>query len=910
MSGVMLLNTNVTNRKPVYLKDYQPPPYLIDEVDLYFDIHDEETIVTSTMQIRLNPLGSQTNKTLILDGDDLILESISLDDDFLNSSQYQLTDNMLIIPDVPDNFELKIITKLYPQKNTALSGLYRVEDIYCTQCEAEGFRRITFYLDHPDVLARFTTTIEANKKSYPFLLSNGNIVDFGELETFPEFGKGKEGASENSAALAVDERRHWVKWMDPFRKPSYLFALVAGDFDILDDTFKTQSGREIHLRIYVEKGYRDQTHYAMHCLKQAMRWDEKTYGREYDLDIYMIVAIGAFNMGAMENKGLNIFNTRYILAKSETATDDDYIHILSVIGHEYFHNWTGNRVTCRDWFQISLKEGLTIFRDQSFSEDTFSHAVMRIRDVTSLRETQFVEDAGPLAHSVRPDAYIEINNFYTTTIYNKGAEVLRMLRTILSKPLFRKGMDLYFTRYDGQAVTIEDYVKCMEDISGIDLTQFRLWYTQAGTPVVNAIDDYDAVNKVYTLTMTQTIPPTPNQPHKKPMLIPIRMGLLDHDGNTIPLSIEQQPIESEKVMLLKEASQSFRFQNVNSRPVPSLLRDFSAPVILNFSYSDADLLFLFKNDTNEFNRFEAGQKYMLRVLLNLIRDYQQNNSLVLPTEWIDIFTYLLNNIGDDKYLLSIMLSLPSERYIGEQMEVVDVVAIHAAREFALTEIAKHLQTTFLDIYKQYHSTDDHLFDTKELGVRKLKNSCLFYLMKLPGYAELGVQQFSGAISMNMTDAQAALVNLVNLDTPLREKALNQFYNTYKHDALVVDKWFAIQAGSQLPNTLTQVKKLARHEAFDIKNPNKVYALIGTFGQRNPINFHQESGEGYAFLRDIVQQLDKLNPQVAARMVNPLTTWKRYDKERQRLMREQLEALLQDKKLSSDLYELVTKSLEY
>ena len=624
----------------------------------------------------------------------------------------------------------------------------------------------------------------------------------------------------------------------------------------------------------------------------------------------MIVAIGDFNMGAMENKGLNIFNTKYVLAKPETATDDDYINILSVIGHEYFHNWSGNRVTCRDWFQLSLKEGLTIFRDQSFSEDTLSPAVVRIRDVGDLREIQFPEDASPLAHPVRPDSYIEINNFYTATIYNKGAEVLRMLQTILGKTLFRKGMDLYFARHDGQAVTIEDYVRTMEDVSGIDLTQFRLWYTQAGTPVVTVEDDYDEKQKIYTLTISQSCPPTPEQPDKKSMHIPIRMGLLDQKGKEIPLHLNEEPVETEKVLHLTQTSQTFQFKQVASRPIPSLLRNFSAPVKLNYSYTDTDFLILFKHDKDAFNRWEAGQKYAVRVLLNLIWDHRQDKNFSLPEEFVEMYKYILTHDMQDKFLLAEMLSLPSEKYIGEQMEVVDVDAIHTVREFALAKIAEELQALFLQTYHQYHDTSGaYEFSMDNVGKRQLKNRSLAYLMLLPQYVELGAKQFEASFQSNMNDAQAALVALANSDSPLRDKALDHFYATWQQDALVVDKWFAIQAASKLPDTLNRVRKLMLNAAFDIKNPNKVYALIGTFGHRNSIHFHARDGEGYAFLREAVHQIDKLNPQVASRMVKPLTTWKRYDKERQELMREQLELLLADKKISKDLYELVTKSLE-
>jgi aminopeptidase N len=887
MSETAALQTEIKNEPhTTYLKDYEVPVYLIDEIDLEFDLHEDSTLVTSYMRIRHNRLSTSKTKDLVLNGEALKLESIALNNTPLQASQYELTDTLLTIRNVPDNFELEIKNRIYPQQNTALSGLYRSKNTYCTQCEAQGFRRITYYPDRPDVLSRFTTTIIADSKMFPVLLSNGNPIESGKLEN----------------------GRHWVKWEDPFYKPSYLFALVAGDFDLLEDTFKTQSGQVIKLRIYVEKGYGEQAHHAMYSLKEAMSWDEKAYGREYDLDIYMIVAIGDFNMGAMENKGLNIFNTKYILAKPETATDDDYMHILSVIGHEYFHNWSGNRVTCRDWFQLSLKEGLTIFRDQSFSEDMFSRAVIRIQDVNVLRETQFVEDASPLAHAVRPESYIEINNFYTATIYNKGAEVLRMLQTILGKNLFRKGMDLYFTRHDGQAVTIEDFVTAMEDVSGIDLKQFRTWYKQAGTPIVTVEDDYDAEQHIYRLIMNQKTLPTRGQPHKSPLDIPILTGLLDETGKVIPMKTANEAAQDECVLHLTSASQIFTFENVPSQPIPSLLRNFSAPIKLDYAYSDKALQFLFKHDKDAFNRWEAGQKYALRLLLNLVQDYQREQTLKLPQDFADMFAYVLKHEESDKFFLAELLKIPSEKYIGEQMAVIDVDAIHAAREFLITEVATSLEDVLLKTYQQYQS-EKHEFNKESIGKRQLKNRCLMYLMQLPKYEALGMQQFAASLKTNMTDLQPAFAALANIDSPQREKTIEQFYAAWKHDALVVDKWLAIQAGSKLKGTLQTVRKLTHHEAFDIKNPNKVYALIGTFGQRNPVNFHSADGDGYAFLREIVHQLDKLNPQVAARMVNPLTSFRRYDKERQKLMQEQLELLLHDTKISRDLYELVSKSLD-
>ncbi|MBA3660674.1 MAG: aminopeptidase N [Gammaproteobacteria bacterium] len=887
MSEPLIVEATKSSPKTIYLKDYEIPAYLIDEIHLQFDLQEDFTYVTSHMRVRHNRQSRNLSKQLVLNGEELILESIKLDGIDLTPQQYEVSDTYLIVKNVPDNFSLDITVKIFPQKNTALSGLYRSQNTYCTQCEAEGFRRITYFIDQPDILTRFTTTIIADPKQFPYLLSNGNPIGEGFTE----------------------ERRHWVKWEDPFRKPSYLFALVAGDFDVVSDTFITQSEQEIAIKVYVEKGYADQVSHAIFSLKEAMRWDEKVYGREYDLDIYMIVAIGDFNMGAMENKGLNIFNTKYVLAKPETATDEDYMHITSVVGHEYFHNWSGNRVTCRDWFQLSLKEGLTIFRDQSFSEDLFSPGVIRIQEVRALRETQFSEDAGPLAHPVRPDSYIEINNFYTSTVYNKGAEVHRMLKAIVGPVYFRKGMDLYFARHDGQAVTIEDYIKTMEDVSGIDLNQFRLWYSQAGTPLVTIADDYDTAQQVYTLTINQSCPATPGQSDKEPMLIPIRMSLFDHAGKEILLDTGDDQIEVEKVLKLSKASQSFQFKNVPSRPIPSLLRNFSAPVVLNYPYADEDLLFLFKFDTDPFNRYEAGQKYMLRVMQNLIRDVQQQNALEVPRALIEAMQQLIQENKKDYFLLSEMLTLPSEKYIGEQMQTVDVVAIHQVREYVLKTIAEQLQDQFLATYKMFHKEGQSDFTLEEMGKRQFKNRCLAYLALLPAHAELVMQQFTDALEVNMTDTQAALTALTSMQSPLREQALDQFYDTWKHDALVVDKWLGVQAGTKLPNALQQVKKLTRHPAFDIKNPNKVYALIGTFGYRNAIHFHAENGEGYAFLRDIVHQLDKINPQVAARMVKPLTMWKRYDKDRQVLMRNQLELLLTDKP-SSDLYELVTKSLEF
>jgi len=867
-------------QEPIYLRDYQVPDYLINTVDLQFELTEEFTVVTSALVVHGNPAAIQPKQDLILHGEALELIAIQLNGKALSEQQYQLKDDTLIILNVPKQFTLEIKTRIKPQENTALSGLYKSCGNFCTQCEAHGFRRITYFLDRPDVMSRFTTSIIADEIKYPVLLSNGNLV-FAEKRA---------------------DGKHMVKWEDPFKKPCYLFALVGGDLECVEDYFITQSGRKVILKIYVEKGNRDKSAHAMTAVKKAMRWDEENFGREYDLDIYMIVAVSDFNMGAMENKGLNIFNTQYILAKPETATDLDYIHIESVIAHEYFHNWTGNRITCRDWFQLSLKEGLTIFRDQSFTADTTSKTVARIHDVKDLRNNQFPEDAGPLAHPVRPDAVIEINNFYTATVYNKGAEVIRMQQTILGHDTFRKAMDLYFTRHDGQAVTIEDFVRTMEDTSGLDLAQFRLWYSQAGTPILTIHDEYDANKQEYALHIKQSCPATPGQAHKKPFHIPVKVGLLARDGKELAHDLLQ----------VKKEVEVFHFKNIPVKPIPSILRGFSAPVKVNYAYTDADLQLLMQHDTDLFNRWEAGQQYALHLILRLTKDFRANKPLHIPTQYFSALQHLLLNLQHDKWLLTEMLILPTEKYIAEQMAVIDVEAIHHVREFVLVEIAKQLKNHFLDLYEKNNTTLPYEFNMHDMGLRQLKNICLSYLMLLGDktiYANFGMRQFHSALNNNMTDTMAALACLVNIEAPERELALNEFYNQWQHDALVVDKWFALQATAKLPMTLNHIKQLLHHPAFDLKNPNKVYALIGSFGQRNPHCFHIANGEGYQFLTDIVLQLDRFNPQMAARMVKPFSEWRRYDSGRQHLMRQELERMLNTQTLSKDVFEIVSKSLK-
>jgi aminopeptidase N len=860
--------------QPIYLKDYKVPDFAIGTVELTFELEEQRTVVTSRLAVQR----TTSAKNLVLNGEELSLVSVKLNGNVLNEKNYHLTNKLLTIFNVPDQFELEIQNTISPINNTALSGLYVSRHNFCTQCESEGFRRITYFLDRPDVMATYTTTIVADKKRYPLLLSNGNPVASGELEN----------------------GRHWVKWQDPFKKPSYLFALVAGDFECLSDKFTTMNKRNIDLRIYVEKGDLDKCRFAMEAVKRAMRWDEETYGREYDLDIYMIVAVSDFNFGAMENKGLNIFNTKYILANPATATDTDFINVESVIAHEYFHNWSGNRITCRDWFQLSLKEGLTIFRDQGFTEDMTSKTVAHIQDVTTLRNVQFPEDNGPLAHPVRPDSYIEIGNFYTATVYEKGAQVIRMMRTILGKDTFRKAMDLYFKRHDGQAVTIEEFVKAMEDASNRDLTQFRLWYSQAGTPILEVTDHFDAAKQTYRLTVKQTIPPTPGQAKKLPMDIPLDIGLIDKSG---------KEVRRELLHVNKEMNQ-YEFSPLTEKPIPSLLRDFSAPVKVHYNYTDADLLFLFQNDTDEFNCWEAGQNFATRLILRLIENYRSNKPLQVPAEYFATLKEIIKKRQHDKLLLAEFLTLPSEKYISEQMTIVDVDAIHHVRELVLREIAQNLRDIFITLYRENHTAASVAhFDLQQMAQRRIKNLSLGYLMLLSDktiYSDFAMAQFKNSLTHNMTDTLAALVSLSQVDIPERVEALNQFYQQWRNEALVVDKWIMVQANSMLPGTLEQVKKLMQHEAFDIKNPNKVYALIGGFSQ-NAVHFHAINGEGYAFLADVVLQLDKINPMVAARMVKPLTSWKRYDKERQQLMKAQLERLL-GQKLSKDVYELVKKSL--
>lgn len=870
----------MNNPSTIFLKDYTVPEYLIDNVALNFTLDDDNTQVTSRLVMNRNSASLSSTTSLTLNGENLTLLRVVLNDDIeLTDADYTQTADSLIIHNVPQqhSFVLTIENSINPKANTALEGLYASNGMLCTQCEAEGFRKITYFLDRPDVMTRFTTTLIGDKDCYPVLLSNGNKIHHGDL----------------------DHNRHFVTWEDPFNKPCYLFALVAGQLECVADTFTTMSGRNVDLEIFVEAHDKDKASHAVQSLKNAMLWDEQVYGREYDLDLYMIVAVSHFNMGAMENKGLNIFNTKFVLARPDTATDFDYEHIEAVIAHEYFHNWTGNRVTCRDWFQLSLKEGFTVFRDQEFTADRTSKGVKRIEDVNQLRTRQFAEDAGPLAHPIRPEAYIEINNFYTLTVYEKGAEVVRMIHTLVGVDGFRKGSDLYFDRHDGQAVTCEDFVKAMEDANGIDLTQFRRWYEQAGTPVLTVTQHYDAAAETLALTIKQHCPPTPNQAVKPPLFMPVTVGLLNPDGSEAT---------DEVILQLTEAEQIFTFTELKQPPVVSLLRGFSAPVKVVMERSLEELAFLLSYDSDEFNRWEAGQELASKIILGLVDDLQACRPLSVNPIIIRAFTQVLAHALHDLSYFSLLLSLPSEIYLAEQMAVVDVIAIHQARELVVRTLAEQLHVEFKAIYLANHRDESGNFDAGAIGRRRIKNVCLAYLSKLeqPDIQQWASTQF--ATAGNMTDQMAALSVIVNSAHPEKAVCLASFYQQWQAEALVVDKWFALQASSSTPDTFANVQALMNHPAFDLKNPNRARSVIGAFSQANPVHFHAANGQGYAFLADQIIALNTLNPQIASRMVSALTSWRRFDASRQALIKAQLERIINTEAISKDVYEVASKSL--
>jgi len=876
----------------IYRKNYTPPTFFVDTVEIGFDLDASETRVATRLTMRRNPAAK--DKTLVLFGEALELVQLRMNGVALGKRAYKLEEGVLQIANAPDDVTLEIETITHPDKNTSLMGLYVSNGNFFTQCEAEGFRKITYFPDRPDVMAKYTVMLRADKEKYPVLLSNGNLIEEGDL------GDG----------------RHYAKWEDPFKKPSYLFALVAGKLVCQEEKYTLKSGREVLLQVWVEDGNLDKTQHAMDSLKNSILWDEERWGLELDLDRFMIVAVGDFNMGAMENKGLNIFNTKFVLANPRIATDVDYANIEAVVGHEYFHNWTGNRVTCRDWFQLSLKEGLTVFRDQEFSADMIGtasgRAVKRIEDVRVLRQAQFPEDAGPMAHPVRPDSYVEINNFYTVTVYEKGAEVVRMYQTLLGRDGFRKGMDLYFQRHDGQAVECDDFRAAMADANGRDLAQFERWYSQSGTPRVTAETRYDAAAKVFELTLTQSCPPTPSQAEKQPFHIPVSVGLLDSRGRDMVLEVENGPRRAvvdgacTVVLELTGAQQTFRFLNVAEKPVPSILRDFSAPVVLEYEYSDDELAFLMANDSDAFNRWEAGQRLATRRLLAMTADLSARDESA-DTRLIESFRATLNDASLDPAFREIALTLPSEGVLAEQLAVVDPQAIHAARQSLRLSIARALRDDLLAAYHANAISGEYSPDAASAGKRGLRNLALSYLAELDDAQahELASRQYDGA--NNMTDRLAALAAMINSSAPRRAEALERFYQDFENEALVIDKWFMLQGVAQSTD-VKAVRALMRHPAFTLKNPNRARSLLFSFCNSNPAQFHARDGSGYAFWAEQVIALNAINPQVAARLARSLDRWRKYSPELQAKMKSALQKVAKTPKLSRDVSEVVTKAL--
>ncbi|OEU54452.1 MAG: aminopeptidase N [Desulfobulbaceae bacterium S3730MH12] len=867
----------------IFRKDYSAPHYFIESVELLFQLFNEKTRVTAKSNFSLNEQGGLTNAPLILSGEDLHLISVKLDGQLISADKYSVDNKTLTIANPPPTFTLEIVTEIDPSQNTSLEGLYRSSGNYCTQCEAEGFRKITYYLDRPDILAKFVVRIEADKESCPVMLSNGNCIDKGELEA----------------------NRHYAIWQDPFPKPCYLFALVAGKLVCLEEKFITRSGKSIDLKIYVEEKNRLKCGHAMLSLKKAMKWDEDVFGLEYDLDIYMIVAVDDFNMGAMENKGLNIFNSKYVLSTPETATDEDYIGIEGVIAHEYFHNWTGNRVTCRDWFQLSLKEGLTVFRDQEFSSDMNSRTVQRIQNVRILKNFQFREDSGPMAHPVRPESYQEINNFYTVTVYNKGAEVIRMMHTILGADAFRRGMDLYFERHDGEAATCDDFVAAMSDSSGEDLDQFKNWYSQSGTPVLQVEGVWNETRDEYKLTISQHCPETPGQNEKESFHLPVTVGLMNREGKNL-ITAESG---TTKILQFKEKKQTFTFSDIHEQPVVSFLRDFSAPVKVEPFHSQKELALLMKHDSNMFNRWNAATELAASTILDIVEMIHQGDKPEYNELFFSGVAHSLTTPVDDPSLLALALQLPAETTLVQEMSTVDPDALHNSRQAVKQELATRYQSELSHLYHNNKTGGDYQITSREIGKRSLKNTALSYLMSLDplpsDILQLCVDQYRQAT--NMTDTIASLQCIVNLESSIRTELFEDFYERWQRDTLVMDKWFTLQATSFLPNTLENVKHLTRNELFSIENPNKVRSLIGAFCSANHVRFHDNSGEGYSFLGDMIIKLNTLNPQIAARLITPLINWKRYDKGRQALMREQLDRIAGQKGLSRGVAEIVNKS---
>ncbi len=888
------------NAAAIHRQDYAPPAYLVDTIDIGFDLDPADTRVAARSVLRRNPDSRSTD--LVLHGEELELVALRMNGKTLTQKQYRREPGRLVIPNAPTKVTLEIETLIRPDQNTSLMGLYVSNGNFFTQCEAEGFRKITYFPDRPDVMAKYRVMLRADKEQFPVLLSNGNLIEEGD----------------------IGDGRHYALWEDPFRKPSYLFALVAGKLVCEEQVIKRQSGRDALLQVWVEDGNLDKTSHAMESLVKSIRWDEQRFGLELDLDRFMIVAVGDFNMGAMENKGLNIFNTKYVLANPRIATDADYAGIESVVAHEYFHNWTGNRVTCRDWFQLSLKEGLTVFRDQEFSADMMGsdsgRAVRRIEDVRVLRAAQFPEDGGPMAHPVRPESYVEINNFYTLTIYEKGAEVVRMYQTLLGREAFRKGMDLYFARHDGQAVTCDDFRAAMADAGQRDLAQFERWYSQAGTPRVKVSASFDAAADTYTLTMEQYCPPTPGQAVKEPMHIPVAVGLIDADGHDLPLTLEStiafdevevHPAPTTLVLELTEAKQSFTFSGITRRPVPSLLRNFSAPVVLDHDYSDNELAFLLAHDSDPFNRWEAGQRLATRRLLALTASGVSADFIYPETAQdkliADALRKLLRDSSLDPAFRDLVLTLPSEATLAEEAELIDPQAIHRARRALRRYLARHLKDDLLTLYRQHQVGGTYRPDPDQSGPRALRNNALGYLAELHEDVVQSLIREQLDTAGNMTDRISALAAMVHNAVPGADAALQAFYDDFDDEALVIDKWFSLQATSPMM-TVAGVRKLMQHPAFTLKNPNRARSLLFAFCNSNPAQFHAADGSGHAFWAEQVIALDAINPQVAARLARTLDRWRKYTPVLQASMKAALDKVSASARLSNDVAEVVGKAL--
>lgn len=864
--------------KTIYLKDYREPAFWARKVDLNFDLHDGYTVVTSKVLYEKNK--SQPDGELVLDGKELELEYIAVNGEELQKETYKSTANYLIIHKPMISFELEIRTRIYPEANTALEGLYHSGSKYCTQCEPEGFRRITFFPDRPDIMAGYTTRIEGDKSTCPVLLSNGNLIECGE----------------------VGEDRHFTTWQDPFPKPSYLFALVAGNLVSQETEFTTKSGRKVPIKIFVEEKDKHKCAFALDAVIDSMRWEEEVYGLEYDLDVFMIVAVSDFNMGAMENKGLNIFNSKYVLADQKTATDADFEAIRSVIGHEYFHNWTGNRVTCRDWFQLSLKEGLTVFRDQEFSADHGSRGVLRIQDVNALRNSQFVEDSGPMAHPVRPDSYIEINNFYTATVYNKGAEVIRMMRTIIGHEAFHRGVDIFLKQHDGSAATVEHFIEAMEEASQMNFDQFKRWYFQAGTPNLQVSEQYLSAKKQLRISFKQQIPKTPGQEHKKPHIIPVKTSLFNPQGKAIIFEYQGQK-STEHTLIVSEREQDITLHNIEQKPIASYLRDFSAPIKLIRDISHEELRFLIQYDDNDFNRYEATQN----LLITITEAFVEKDASLQQEDIASIRALLIDKIAD-KQLIAAALSLPTTEYLTNQLKTHTIDELFYARRRLEKALGLELEHELFETFQHLQETAE-LSSQEGVAARALKAMCLKYLTATENIKYIELAQNAFAKANSMTETMGAIGALSDLKHEIRDQAMKQFYEQWQDDELVLDKWFTLQASSNHPDVMEHVKQLCVHPKFNLLKPNRVYSLLRRFAKCNPEGFHALSGEGYRLMADHVMKIDPKNPSVASILAKTLSQWQSFDSKRQALMKGQLNRILACPELSKDTYEIVEKSLK-